>query len=71
MRFPVCVLVLVAFHLRFCPASCHTHSGLTFDPESGGYHDVAVILSPELDKSECPQILENVKVRSRLFKYFK
>ena len=41
-------------------------SGVGFDFSTGGYHDVAVIVSPELNRAECPQILDDVKVSSIL-----
>ena len=37
-------------------------SGVGFDFSTGGYHDVAVIVSPELNRAECPQILDDIKV---------
>ena len=41
-------------------------SGVGFDFSTGGYRDVAVIVSPELSRAECPQILDDVKVGSGL-----
>ena len=46
-----------------CLLNC-TPAGVGFDFATGGYHDVAVIVSPELSRAECPQILDDVKVRS-------
>lgn len=41
-----------------------SRSHVTYDGLTGGYKEVSVILDPQLDKQECPQILANVKVRN-------
>ena len=41
-------------------------AAISFDASSGTFEDINVILTAShLNASECPKILENVKVRSR------
>ena len=55
------VLLFVLSGEAVCKSRGH-FSGVGFDFSTGGYHDVAVIVSPELSRAECPQILDDVKV---------
>ena len=58
-------VVLLACGLSGAVCKSRGHfSGVGFDFSTGGYHDVAVIVSPELSRAECPQILDDVKVSS-------
>ena len=58
-------VVLLACGLSGAVCKSRGHfSGVGFDFSTGGYHDVAVIVSPELNRAECPQILDDVKVSS-------
>ena len=49
-----------------CPAAIsgtsYSRSQIRFDAQTGGYSDIGVIVSDELKKSECPQILDHIKV---------
>jgi hypothetical protein len=56
--------LLIVFLVCICisGAVCR-NSGVGFDVATGGYSDVAVILSPQLNRVECPQILQDVKVK--------
>ena len=58
----VVLLFVLSGHEAVCKSRGH-FSGVGFDFATGGYHDVAVIVSPELSRAECPQILDDVKVR--------
>jgi hypothetical protein len=33
------------------------------DKETGGYNDVTIVISSELKASDCPRILEDIKVK--------
>ena len=57
----VLLFVLSGHEAVWCKSRGH-FSGLGFDFATGGYRDVAVIVSPELSRAECPQILDDVKV---------
>ena len=57
----VVLLFVLSGHEAVCKSRGH-FSGVGFDFATGGYHDVAVIVSPELSRAECPQILDDVKV---------
>ena len=57
----VVLLFVLSGHEAVCKSRGH-FSGVGFDFGTGGYHDVAVIVSPELSRAECPQILDDVKV---------
>ena len=57
-----CGLILsCCVSVAVCKSRGH-FSGVGFDFSTGGYHDVAVIVSPELNRAECPQILDDIKV---------
>ena len=44
--------------------SCsYSKSRVHLDKDSGGYNDVTIVISPELKASDCPRILEDIKVR--------
>ena len=45
-------------------ATSYSLSPVTFNPLTGGYDDVAVIVDQKLDKKECPQILQQIKVQT-------
>lgn len=38
-------------------------TSLRFNEDTGGYEDLLVVISEDMSREECPQILENVKVR--------
>ena len=59
----VVLLLFVLSGEAVCKSRGH-FSGVGFDFATGGYRDVAVIVSPELSRAECPQILDDVKVGS-------
>ena len=42
---------------------------LAFDPSTGAYADLAVVVSDRLDRAECPQILDAVKVGAISFDF--
>ena len=48
--------------------SCES-KGLSYDPTSGTFNDINVVLSSSHfnDPSECPKVLQNVKVRRLQF----
>ena len=59
-------MLLVLFAL---PSLCQCRSpsiggggGLAFDPTSGAYSGLSVVLGTDLDRKECPQIIDSVKV---------
>ena len=43
-------------------------NGISYDPTSGTFHDINVVLTSSqfYNASDCPKILENVKVRKFL-----
>ena len=48
--------------LGLANASSYGRKHVTLDVVSGGYSDISVLVSPQLDRKDCPQILDNVKV---------
>ncbi len=70
LRLPLLSALLLESLLLFascgalveCRSSAH-HSDVAFDVATGGYHDIAVIVSPALNREECPQILHDIKVK--------
>jgi hypothetical protein len=53
--------------LIFCcilTVSCsYSKSRVYVDKETGGYNDVTIVISSELKASDCPRILEDIKVK--------
>ena len=48
--------------------SCsYSKSRVYVDKETGGYNDVTVVISPELKASDCPRVLEDIKVSLAVF----
>ena len=45
------------------PVLTSSSPSLTFDPTTGSYRDLSVVIGDELDKAECPQIIDGIKVR--------
>ena len=69
-RPPSSDLLLLAL-LALLPSLCQCRppssgggggGGLAFDPTSGAYSGLSVVLGTDLDRKECPQIIDSVKV---------
>jgi len=43
-------------------SSTYSKSRVYLDKETGGYNDLTVVISSELKASDCPRILEDIKV---------
>lgn len=58
------IVLLCAFSSVECT---YFQSRVSLDKEKGGYVDLTVEISSELKASDCPRILEDIKVTSIVF----
>lgn len=61
MVFKVAICLLLFSSFTFVSAS-YSQSQVHFNTHTGGYENIGVILSKDLKKTECPQILHKLEV---------
>ena len=52
---------VILFYILHVSGS-YSKSRVYVDKETGGYNDVTIVISPELKASDCPRVLEDIKV---------
>ena len=62
MKFTLLKLIVI-FCWTFSDVLCtYSKSRVYLDKDTGGYNDLTVVISSELKASDCPRILEDIKV---------
>ena len=62
MKLILLYKTFLLFHLTVTVSCTYSKSRAYVDKETGGYNDIMIVISPELKASDCPRILEDIKV---------